>query len=78
LEASSDIAFLLPFGVTLGAIALAGSLAFVMVAMRSQSDIMWRRAAQRTARAEAKFQKEAAIVSGDPVRSSLAQHRQRT
>ncbi len=66
MEASSDIAFLLPFGVTLGAIALAGSLAFVMVAMRSQSDAMLRRAAQRTARAEAKFQKEAAIVSGDP------------
>ncbi len=37
-----------------------------MVAMRSQSDAMLRRAAQRTARAEAKFQKEAAIVSGDP------------
>ena len=66
MEASNDIAFLLPFGVTLGAIALAGSLAFVMVAMRNQSDEMLRRAAKRTARAEAKFQKEAAIVSGDP------------
>ncbi len=66
MEASSQLVYLLPFGVTLGAIALAGSLAFVMVAMRNQSDEMLRRAAKRTARAEAKFQKEAAIVSGDP------------
>ncbi len=66
MEASNDIAFLLPFGVTVGAIALAGSLAFVMISMRAQSDAMLRRAAKRTARAEAKFQREAAIVSGDP------------
>lgn len=66
MEASSDIAFLLPFGVTVGAIALAGSLAFVMMAMRAQSDALLKRAVKRTARAEAKFQREAAIVTGDP------------
>jgi signal transduction histidine kinase len=66
LDFSNDIAFLLPFGVTLGAIALAGSLALVMMAMRMRSDALLKRAARRTARAEAKFQKEAAIVSADP------------
>ena len=66
MEASSDIVSLLPFGVTLGAIALAGSLAFVMMAMRAQSDAQLKRAVKRTARAEAKFQREAAIVTGDP------------
>jgi len=66
LAFSNDIAFLLPFGVTLGAIALAGSLALIMMAMRVRSDALLKRAARRTARAEAKFQKEAAIVSADP------------
>lgn len=66
LAFSNDIAFLLPFGVTLGAIALAGSLALVLMAMRARSDALLKRAARRTARAEAKFQKEAAIVSADP------------
>ncbi len=66
MEQANDIAFLLPFGVTLGAIALAGSLALVMMAMRARSDALLKRAARRTARAEAKFQKEAAIVSADP------------
>ena len=78
LEVSNDIAFLLPFGVTLGAIALAGSLALVMMAMRMRSDALLKRAARRTARAEAKFQKEAAIVSADPGRAvRVAQHRRR-
>jgi hypothetical protein len=52
--------------VTLGAIALAGSLAFVVLAVRARSDDLLRRAAKKTARVEAQFQKEAAIVSGDP------------
>ena len=43
---SNDIAFLLPFGVTLGAIALAGSLALVMMAMRMRSDALLKRAAR--------------------------------
>ncbi len=51
---------------TLGAIALAGSLALIMLAMRARSDALLKRAVRRTARAEAKFQKEAAIVSADP------------
>lgn len=66
MDLSSDIAYLLPFGVTLGAIALAGSLAFVVLAMRVRSDDLLRRAVKQTARAEARFQKEAAIVNGDP------------
>ena len=66
MEFSNDIAILLPFGVTLGAIALAGSLALVMMAMRARADAQLKRAARRTARAEAQFQKEAAIVSADP------------
>ncbi|MEQ1867036.1 MAG: hypothetical protein ABL996_20540, partial [Micropepsaceae bacterium] len=66
MDLSNDIAYLLPFGVTLGAIALAGSLAFVVLAVRNRSDDLLRRAAKKTARAEAQFQKEAAIVSGDP------------
>lgn len=66
MELPNDIAFLLPFGVTLGAIALAGSLAFVVVAIRNRSDDLLRRAVQRTAQVEANFQKEAAIVSADP------------
>jgi signal transduction histidine kinase len=66
LELSNDIAFLLPFGVTVGAIALAGSLALIMMAMRARSDALLKRAVRRTARVEAKFQKEAAIVSADP------------
>jgi hypothetical protein len=66
LELSNDITVWLPFGVTLGAIALAGSLALVVLAMRARSDALLRRAASRSARAEARFQKEAAIVSADP------------
>jgi signal transduction histidine kinase len=66
LELSNDISVWLPFGVTLGAIALAGSLALVVLAMRARSDALLRRAASRSARAEARFQKEAAIVSADP------------
>ena len=66
MELSNDIAFWLPFGVTLGAIALAGSLVFVLLAVRARSDALLRRASKRTATAEANFQKEAAIVSGDP------------
>ncbi|MEQ1755361.1 MAG: ATP-binding protein [Micropepsaceae bacterium] len=66
MELSSDINVWLPFGVTLGAIALAGSLALVVMAMRARSDALLRRAATRGARAEARFQKEAAIVSADP------------
>jgi len=63
---SNDIAFLLPLGVTLGAIALAGSLALVMMAMRARADALLRRAVRRTARVEAQFQRESAIVSADP------------
>lgn len=66
LELSNDITVWLPFGVTLGAIALAGSLALVVLAMRARSDALLRRAASRNARVEARFQKEAAIVSADP------------
>lgn len=66
MELSNDIAFWLPFGVTLGAIALAGSLVFVLLAMRARSDALLRRAVKRTRQAEAKFQREAAIVNGDP------------
>lgn len=66
LELSNDINVWLPFGVTLGAIALAGSLALVVLAMRARSDALLRRVVTRTARAEARFQKEAAIVSADP------------
>jgi signal transduction histidine kinase len=66
LEFSNNIAILLPFGVTLGAIALAGSLALIMMAMRARADAQLKRAVRRTAWAEAKFQKEAAIVSADP------------
>lgn len=66
MELSNNIVYLLPFGVTLGAIALAGSLAFVVLAVRTRSDDLLRRAAKKTARVEAQFQKEAAIVSGDP------------
>jgi signal transduction histidine kinase len=66
LQLSSDINVWLPFGVTLGAIALAGSLALVVLAMRARSDALLRRAASRAARAEGRFQKEAAIVSADP------------
>jgi PAS domain-containing protein len=66
LELSNDITVWLPFGVTLGAIALAGSLALVVLAMRARSDALLRRAASRSARADARYQKEAAIVSADP------------
>lgn len=66
LELSNDITVWLPFGVTLGAIALAGSLALVVLAMRARSDALLRRAATRNARVEARWQKEAAIVSADP------------
>lgn len=66
MEFSNNIAILLPFGVTLGAIALAGSLALIMMAIRARADAQLKLAALRTARAEAKFQKEAAIVSADP------------
>lgn len=66
LQLSSDVNVWLPFGVTLGAIALAGSLALVVLAMRARSDALLRRAASRAARAEGRFQKEAAIVSADP------------
>jgi signal transduction histidine kinase len=66
LELSNNIAYLLPFGVTLGAIALAGSLAFVVLAVRARSDDLLRRAAKKTARVEAELQRETAIVSGDP------------
>ena len=66
LELSNDINVWLPFGVTLGAIALAGSLALVILAMRARSDALLRRVVTRSVRAEARFQKEAAIVSADP------------
>lgn len=66
LDLTNDIGVWLPFGVTLGAIALAGSLAMVVIAMRARSDALLRRAAVRGARAEARFQKEAAIVSAEP------------
>ena len=66
LDLTNDIGVWLPFGVTLGAIALAGSLALVVIAMRARSDALLRRAAARGARAEARFQKEAAIVSAEP------------
>ena len=66
MELSNDITVWLPFGVTLGAIALAGSLALVVLAMRARSDALLRRAATRNARVEARWQKEAAIVSADP------------
>lgn len=62
----NDIGVWLPLGVTVGAVALAGSLAMVVIAMRARSDALLRRAAARGARAEARFQKEAAIVSADP------------
>ncbi len=66
LDLTNDIGVWLPFGVTLGAIALAGSLALVLIAMRARSDALLRRTAARGARAEARFQKEAAIVSAEP------------
>lgn len=66
LDLANDIGVWLPFGVTLGAIALAGSLALVLIAMRARSDALLRRTAARGARAEARFQKEAAIVSAEP------------
>ncbi len=66
LELANDINVWLPFGITLGAIALAGSLALVILAMRARSDAQMRRVVVRTARAESRFQKEAAIVSADP------------
>lgn len=66
LDLTHDIGVWLPFGVTLGAIALAGSLALVVIAMRARADALLRRATARSARAEARFQKEAAIVSAEP------------
>lgn len=66
LELTSDINVWLPFGVTLGAIALAGSLALVVMAMRARSDALLRHAMKRGVRAESRLQKEAAIVSADP------------
>ncbi|MFN9358106.1 MAG: hypothetical protein ACK6A4_15005, partial [Alphaproteobacteria bacterium] len=66
MDLTHDIGVWLPFGVTLGAIALAGSLALIVIAMRARADALLRRAAARSARAEARFQKEAAIVSAEP------------
>ncbi len=57
---------MLPFGVTLGAIALAASLACVVLFVRAHTDRLLRRATLRTAAAEAKFQREEAIVSSEP------------
>jgi signal transduction histidine kinase len=66
LVVTNEIAVWLPFGITLGALALAGSLALVVIAFRVRSDALLRRVAARSAVAEARFQKEAAIVTAEP------------
>jgi hypothetical protein len=63
---SSDIATVLPFGITLGAIALAASLACVVLFVRIHTDRLLRRAALKTAAADACYQREEAIVSSEP------------
>ncbi len=57
---------MLPFGITLGAIALAASLACIVVFLRLHTDRLLRRADAKTRLAEAQYQREEAIVSGEP------------
>ena len=63
---SSDIATLLPFGITIGAIALAAALACLVVVIRVHTDRLLRRAEEKTNAAEARYQREEAIVSAEP------------
>ena len=66
MELPSDIATMLPFGITIGAIALAAGLACLVLVIRVHTDRLLRRAEQRTLAAEARFQREEAIVSSEP------------
>ena len=66
LELPGDIATWLPFGVTVGAIALAAGLALVVLVMRLHTDRLLRRADEKTRAAEAQYQREEAIVSQEP------------
>ena len=66
MELPGDIATWLPFGVTVGAIALAGALALVVLVMRRHTDALLRRIDEKTRATEAEFQREEAIVSAEP------------
>ena len=56
----------LPFGVTVGAIALALALAVVVLIARRHNDKLLARADEKTRAAEAQYQREEAIVSSEP------------
>ena len=66
MELPSDIQAWLPFGVTVGAIALAACLACIVLLARRHTDQLLRRAEEKTKLAEAQYQREEAIVSSEP------------
>ncbi|MBI1213413.1 MAG: PAS domain-containing protein [Alphaproteobacteria bacterium] len=66
MELPGDIATWLPFGVTVGAIALAAGLACVVLFMRRHTDALLRRADEKMRLTEAQYQREEAIVSSEP------------
>ena len=72
MELPGDIATWLPFGVTVGAIALAAGLALVVLVMRLHTDRLLRRADEKTRAATTMRPVSPSIVIGPLERSPAA------